>query len=103
LYQLRLLLNAHNSLFCDDYFHRYVMLIDLNWSLDQLEIMAKTDQMSSAAGVVQKPVVKTFSVADPVTGQVEGNAGDNNKINFIDTMLCAGRSWFQNAKGTLLQ
>ncbi len=79
------------------------MYISRNRPVRQLKIMAQTYQMRPAAGVLQKSVIKSFSVADPVATQVKDDPRDNDQISFIRLMVNPRRTWFQNAEGPFLQ
>ena len=61
------------------------------------------DQMSPAAGVLQKTVIEPFSVADPVAGQVKSDPRNYDQIGFVRLMVVPGRTRFKNTKRPFLQ
>jgi len=73
----------------DDQFHPYVVLLGGDRPVDQLKIVAQTDQMRLAAGMLQESVVVPFAVADAVTVGIKGNAGDDDQVGFIGNVVGA--------------
>ena len=74
-----------------------------NRPVRQLEIMAQPDQMSGAAGVMQKAVIESLSVADPVPGQVKSDPRDNDQVGFVSLMINPGLTRFKDTKRPFLQ
>ena len=87
----------------DDDFHRNIMLFARYWRAEQLKVVAEADQVGLQAGMLQKSVVKTFAVADAVTGKIEGHPRYDDQVGFVSLMVGADRAWFQDAESSLLQ
>ncbi len=83
--------------------HRYVMLFARYWCVQQLKVVAKTDQMSLQAGMLQKPVVKTFAVSDSVTCMIKGHTWNNNQVSFISLVVRSDCARLKDAECSLLQ
>lgn len=97
------MLRANDPFIRDNYFHRYIVDIRRKGIVRQLKIMTQPYQMRPAAGVLQKTVIKPFSVADPVTTQIKRNSRYNDQVGFIRLMVGPGRTRFQNTKRPFLQ
>ena len=71
--------------------------------VDQLEIVAQSDQMCISAGMLQEPVIKTLAVADTMPGQIKGYTGNNDQVGLVRQVITSGGAGFQNTKGPLGQ
>ena len=71
--------------------------------VSQLKIVTESDQMRPSAGMLQKTVIKPFSIADPVPTLVKSDSRNNDQISFVSLMIKPGRAWFQNAECPFLQ
>ena len=74
------------------------MRIKRNPPFRHLKIMTQSDQMRRAVRVVQKTIIESFSITDPVAGEIEGNARDDNQVRFIRLVINACRTGFKNTK-----
>ena len=90
-----------NALIGYDQFHTYVMPLGRNRPIDQLKIVAQSNQMCISAGMLQEPVIITLAVTDTMPVQIKGNTGNNDQVGFIRQVITAGRAGFQNTEGSL--
>ena len=66
------------------------MAIRRNCAINQLKIVTQADEMCAAIGVMQKTVIETFAVTDPMTGQIKTDPRDNNQVSFVSSMIGSG-------------
>src|SRR4051794_14779839 len=94
---------ANNALVRHDDFHRDIMTVCRDRTSYQLKLMAQPDQMGLPAGMMQKTVIKTLAVPDPVSVRIEGNPRTDDQVGFIGLMfdtICTG---LENAEAALAQ
>lgn len=74
------------------------MSIEGNFSLRQLKIVTESDQMGRAVGVVQKSIIESFAIPDPVACEIESDSRNNDQICFVRLMICSGRTGLRNTE-----
>ncbi len=63
-----------------------------------LKIMTQSDQMGGATRMMQKPVIETFAIAEPVPRQIKGNPRNDDQVRFLSPAIRPVRSRFQEAE-----
>jgi len=96
-------MGADDSFIRNDNSHRNIVDIRFNSAISHLKIMAHPDEMRPATWVLQKTVIETFAIADPVTRQVKSNPRDDDQIGFISLMINTCRAWFKDTERPFLQ
>lgn len=73
------------------------------WRVEQLKVVAETDQVGLKSGMLQKAIVKTLAVTDSVAGMIEAHTRYNDQVGFIGLVVGSDRARFQDAESSLLQ
>jgi hypothetical protein len=74
------------------------MRVEWNFSPGQLKIMTQSDQMSRAARMMQKTIIESFAISDPVAGKIESDSRNDYQIGFVRLVISPGRAGLRNAE-----